>query len=201
MICHKLPLLSITWKIIEWLHDILKGRNQAAAPNRALSKEIVIESRVPQRTVMEPLLFMVALSDMSLVTQIASLTSYANGTKVVQAVKESCHVNLQQKDLDVIYKCRQIPSPLLWTKWCSEVTKMILWTKGVVIPESHTWLWDWYGQWCLVSHAYGQDGGSVQANGWMGSDNLQKKGPGNYVGLMGDIGPQPFRLLLPIEVT
>lgn len=67
------------------------------ATDRAITKEIVTESRVSRWTVLGPLLFMVALLDMLSITQTATLTSYADGIYAVQVVKEHSDANLLQK--------------------------------------------------------------------------------------------------------
>ena len=104
MICHKLRLLGINGKLGEWLHDFLKDRTQTVAVDGALSRGTLITSGVPQGTVLGPLLFVVALSDMPRAAKSATLTSYADDTKVAYAIKDQPDANLLQEDLDAIYK-------------------------------------------------------------------------------------------------
>ena len=104
MICHKLRDLGIVGKLGEWLHDFLKDRSQAVVANGAISRKTLIVSGVPQGTVLGPLLFIVALSDMPSVIQSATLTSYADDTKVSQAIKNPVDATHLQHDLDAIYR-------------------------------------------------------------------------------------------------
>eukprot|EP00106_Octopus_bimaculoides_P015617 XP_014783059.1 PREDICTED: RNA-directed DNA polymerase from mobile element jockey-like [Octopus bimaculoides] len=104
MICHKMQNLGITGKLGEWLHDFPKGRSQTVVANGAHSQEALILSEVPQGTVLGPLLFVVALSDMPPAVQSANLTSYAVDIKVSQAVRNPEDVIKLQKDLNEIYK-------------------------------------------------------------------------------------------------
>ena len=81
----------------------LKDRSQAVVANGAISQKTLIVSGVPQGTVLGPLLFIVALSDMPSVIQSATLTSYADDTKVSQAIKNPVDATHLQRDLNAIY--------------------------------------------------------------------------------------------------
>lgn len=82
LVCHKLCELGIAGKLGEWLHDFYLLRCQTVVASCAIS-ETSIFSRIPEETVMEPQLFMVVHPDMSSVIQSATLTNYADDTKVV----------------------------------------------------------------------------------------------------------------------
>lgn len=104
MICHKLRDLGIVGKLGEWLHDFLKDRSQVVVANGATSNDTQIVSGVPQGTVLGPLLFIMALSDMPSATQRATVTSYADDTKVSQVIQNPEDTMHLQCELDEIYK-------------------------------------------------------------------------------------------------
>ena len=98
MICHKLRGLGITGRLGEWLHSFLQDRRQAVTVDGTISRDTQITSGVPQGTVLGPLLFIVALSDMPAAAKTARLTSYADDTKVANT-----DATLLQEDLNAIY--------------------------------------------------------------------------------------------------
>lgn len=83
-------------------------------------------SGVPQGTVLEPLLFIVALSDMLSVAQVVSLASYADNTKIYQMIQNPGEVVHLQCELDAInrwdeennmqFNAGKIPKPVLLTQ-------------------------------------------------------------------------------------
>ncbi len=101
-ICHKLRSLGIVGKLGEWLHDFLTDRSQVVAANGAHSKGSTIRSGVPQGTVLGPLLFVIALSDLPSVISTATLTSYADDTKISKAIKGPDDIKSLQADIDAV---------------------------------------------------------------------------------------------------
>ena len=104
MICHKLRNFGIIGKLGEWLHDFLKDRSQTVVANGATSSNTQIISGVPQGTVLGPLLFIIALSDIPSATQRVVVTSYADDTKVSQVIQKPEDALRLQLELDAIYK-------------------------------------------------------------------------------------------------
>ena len=65
LLLNKLSILGLPQKIIAWFYSYLTGRNQQVGVNSSLSTPISVTSRVPQGSVLGPLLFLVFINSLS----------------------------------------------------------------------------------------------------------------------------------------
>jgi exonuclease III len=99
----KLGAYGITGNMIDWFRSYLNTRRQRVSINGILSDPLVIETGVPQGSILGPLLFILFINDMNDTVQHSSLNCYADDT-----VCHAADANLQtaiahaQNDLDKI---------------------------------------------------------------------------------------------------
>lgn len=84
--------LGIVGKLGEGLHDFLKDKYQAVVANGPTFNETQIASGVLHDTILGPLLFIVALSDVISAAQIDILASYTSGTKVSHTIQNTGNI-------------------------------------------------------------------------------------------------------------
>ena len=102
VLLNKLKNLDICGKLGEWLHSFLTNRRQHVRNPGGVSKNDNILSRVPQGTVLGPVLFLVLISDI-LSNVSCNITSFEGDTKVFATINDPSDCDNLQSDLDNIY--------------------------------------------------------------------------------------------------
>ena len=94
---------GITGKTLKWIEQFITNRSQTVVVNSHKSSPAQVISGVPQGTVLGPLLFLVYINDIKTYIDKASLTSFADDTRLSNGIKN----NVDQKSLqdDRIYTC------------------------------------------------------------------------------------------------
>ena len=103
VLMEKLSGLGIRGRLLNWISQFLRDRKQFVAVDGAVSTEFEVISGVPQGSVLGPLLFLVHIADLTDDIQHCKVTSFADDTRVVKAVKNIEDCSLLQDDLDRIY--------------------------------------------------------------------------------------------------
>jgi len=95
----KLKAYGITGKVLEWIQDFLSGRRQRVVVNGKLSSWTDILSRIPQGSVLGPILFVIFINDLpDVVSSTAKI--FADDTKLFQAIRKIEDHDVMQQDLD-----------------------------------------------------------------------------------------------------
>ena len=100
ILLHKLRNLGICGKLGEWLHSFLTGRVQHVILQGTLSEPSPVTSGVPQGSVLGPLLFLIMVGDIDSDVQRATVTSFADDTRILKTISSVNDVNALQADLD-----------------------------------------------------------------------------------------------------
>ena len=98
VLLHKLKQLGITGKLGNWFLSSLSNRNHFVCILGGVSSDGSVLSGVPQGTVLEPLLFLVLLSDISSDINHSSVVSFADDTRVYRQINEISNCSLLQND-------------------------------------------------------------------------------------------------------
>ena len=99
----KLSSLGICGKVHRWIHSFLTGREQIVHVKGSKSEPEPVISGVPQGSVIGPLLFLILLGDIDERTSYASVSSFADDTRVLGEVSHPEDAAALQHDLDAIY--------------------------------------------------------------------------------------------------
>ena len=99
----KLQNIGITGKIHRWIESFLTGREQTVTVNGAKSKHQGVQSGVPQGSVIGPILFLILLGDIDGEVSHASVSSFADDTRILGAISRTEDTDALQSDLDLIY--------------------------------------------------------------------------------------------------
>ena len=103
MFLDKLPLYEVEGKELEWFKDYLFFRKATVAYNGCFSKEHVLLTRVPQGSVLGPLLFLILFNGVVAVIEHSSILKYADGTVLYVADKDIQSINAKfSKDMDCL---------------------------------------------------------------------------------------------------
>ena len=103
ILMYKLKALSVTGKLLRWIHSFLSNRKQQVVVDGKSSKITDVKSGVPQGTVLGPLLFLIYIHDIG--NNISAIKKvYVDDTKVKKGVKTEDDVEILQADLDKIYQ-------------------------------------------------------------------------------------------------
>ena len=100
----KLENLGIGGKIHAWITSFLKNRQQAVRIDGHLSEKVWVKSGVPQGSVLGPLLFLIMMLDITDTIQKASLSSFADDTRLWMRIKSLLDTKVLQDDLNALYR-------------------------------------------------------------------------------------------------
>ena len=87
LLLKKLKAFGVTGKVFQWIESFLLDRDQYVAVNGVKSSvSKVITSRVPQGTVLGPILFIIFINDMNESIVSSILRSFADDTRILKAI-------------------------------------------------------------------------------------------------------------------
>ena len=104
VLLRKLRRIGIEGKLLKWIQSFLTGRKQAVVVDGAKSIDSEVISGVPQGSVLGPLLFLIHMYDIDAEVAHASLSSFADDTRVLKEVRNSEDGDHLQQDLNKIYQ-------------------------------------------------------------------------------------------------
>ena len=96
--------LGIAGKLFRWIECFLTGRKQLVYVNGAKSMPKDVLSGVPQGSVLGPLIFLVLLGDIDTGIVSASVSSFADDTRILAKISSPQSVFSMQQDLETIYQ-------------------------------------------------------------------------------------------------
>ena len=100
----KLSDLGIGGKIGRWIHSFLTGRRQCVLVNGIRSEYSPVLSGVPQGSVLGPLLFLILIGDIDDSLLESILSSFADDTRLMNAIKNVLDASKFQTDLNTVYE-------------------------------------------------------------------------------------------------
>ena len=104
ILLHKLRLLGVRGRLLDWITEFLRDRKQYVAVDGAVSAASEVISGVPQGSVLGPLLFLIHIGDLNERVQHCTVTSFADDTRVVKSIKVMEDCGRLQDDLNKIYE-------------------------------------------------------------------------------------------------
>ena len=102
VLINKLESYGITGKFSKWIKDFLSERNQTVYVNNVFSYSTLVQSGVPQGSVLGPLLFIVYINDLSRKITNSSIFTFADDTKLVSRINRVEDTRGLQKDLNEV---------------------------------------------------------------------------------------------------
>ena len=115
LILRKLKALGISYKLRHWLHGFLLGRTQCVIVNGKKSEAHLVESGVPQGSVLGPLLFLVLIGDIDEEVSSSFLSSFADDTRIGHGISSSQDMRQLQTDLEAVYSWSKINMTMTMT--------------------------------------------------------------------------------------
>ena len=103
VLLRKLRRLGIGGKLLKWIRCFLTGRKQSVAVEGTRSGDSEVISGVPQGSVLGPLLFLIHISDIDSGISHATLSSFADDTRVLMEIRRTEDRVNMQTDLNTIY--------------------------------------------------------------------------------------------------
>ena len=103
VLIRKLKAIGITGNVLKWLADFLIGRRQRVKVCGQLSSEGLVHSGVPQGSSLGPLLFLIMVSDIDSTVNHASVSSFADDTRMLMIICREEDCAKMQDDLIEIY--------------------------------------------------------------------------------------------------
>lgn len=96
---YKIKLIGINCNLVEWIRNWMIGQNQRVQLNKVQSDWIKVESRVPQGSILRPLLFILYLQDIEegLASKIFGFTDDVKIVKLIGNLNDDFKL---QKDLE-----------------------------------------------------------------------------------------------------
>ena len=104
ILLRKLKRLGITGKVGKWIHQFLNERTQYVTVEGKTSKCAPVISGVPQGSVLGPVLFLIMISDIDKDNIESIIRTFADDTKVIQAISSIEDCKTLQESLDKIYE-------------------------------------------------------------------------------------------------
>lgn len=104
VLMRKLRGMGICGHLLAWIRAFLLDRRQVVAVEGVMSRESEVISGVPQGTVLGPLLFLVHISDIDQEIHYASVSSFADDTRLLKVVKNDNDARHMQRDLNSVYE-------------------------------------------------------------------------------------------------
>lgn len=95
----KIDKHGIGGKVLSWLQQWLSGRKQRVCLNGCLSSWAAVTSRVPQCSVLGPVLFLIFINDLDS-SLVSSVLKFADGMKLFGKVSNEGDTAVIQSDLD-----------------------------------------------------------------------------------------------------
>ena len=103
IVLHKLRDIGITGNLGVWLHQFLSDRTQFVRVPGGVSMDSPVLSGVPQGTVLDPLLFIIMISDINKDILSSKIISFADDTRVYTNITQIENSDSLQTDLNYIY--------------------------------------------------------------------------------------------------
>ena len=100
----KLRTQGIGMPLLKWIKSFLSGRKQKVVVEGHLSEPCVVQSGVPQGTVLGPLLFLIHIGDIDSGLRYSTASSFADDTRIVMPLKTMEDASKLQEDLTSIYE-------------------------------------------------------------------------------------------------
>ena len=116
IILRKLQQLRVEGKILNWINNFLKLRQQCVCVDGSKSEKVWVKSGVPQGSVLGPVLFLILMYDITKGITHAILSSFADDTKVWRGISSTNDQALLQHDLNLIYNWAQANNMLFNNK-------------------------------------------------------------------------------------
>ena len=107
ILLHILQNHGISGPLGKWIHSFLSDRTQRVSVHGELSEESLVQSGVPQGSVLGPLLFLVHISDIDKNVEHSHITSFADDTRVRKKIKHGGDTTDLQQDLTKILSWAQ----------------------------------------------------------------------------------------------
>ena len=103
----KLEAAGVRGNLLRWIENWLAGRKQRVVVNGESSDWILVESGVPQGSVLGGPLFDVYIDDIDLIILIAFLRKFADDTKLAMLIKSRQDADRFQEEINNLYKWAQ----------------------------------------------------------------------------------------------
>ena len=103
ILLHKLRAVGITGNIGIWLFHFLTDRSHFARLPGGISEDHPVLIGVPQGTILDPLLFLIMISDIDKDVSASKLVSFADDTRLYSGVGDVTDCNNPQPDLNDVY--------------------------------------------------------------------------------------------------
>ena len=101
---HKIKHCGIHWLAYKLIESYLKNKKQFIEFNNKCSEIKNIKNRVPQGSILGPLLFLIYINNILNVSNVFNFLMYANDTTVYCCLKDINHVNKQAIDNQELHK-------------------------------------------------------------------------------------------------
>ena len=95
-------MVAIHANLLTWIHNFLNNRRQRVCVRRSFSDWSQVISGVPQGSILDPILFIIYINDLSDHIQ-SSLWTFADDTKIYQPNLTSDDHHILQNDLDTLW--------------------------------------------------------------------------------------------------
>ena len=99
----KLRAIGVSGNLLKWLGSFLVGRKQAVAVEGYIGERKVVNSGVPQGSVLGPLLFLIHIADIDYLLAESTASSFADDTRIMMQINSDTDVLNFQKELDKVF--------------------------------------------------------------------------------------------------